>query len=264
MRTLSASQLNVLLAEPSAVQRKIITQQLTDEGVTSIDGVRSIKDALASISSIRPDLIISALHFSDGNADDLLEALRADPSWIDIPFMLISSETRHEQLDTFKQSGVIAILPKPFTREGIRSAINATLDLLSTSELDLQCYDPETLKVLVVDDSKMARKMITRVLKNLGIENITQAEDGAAAIEILHDETFDLIVTDYNMPEINGLQLAEYIRDNALLTHIPVLMVTSEASHTHLSNVAQSGVNAMLDKPFEPELVKKLLNRLLE
>ena len=75
---------------------------------------------------------------------------------------------------------------------------------------------------------------------------------------------FDLIVTDYNMPQINGKELTEYIRNSSEHSHLPVLMVTSEANDTHLSNIAQSGVNAMCDKPFEPHTVRKLLYQLLD
>ena len=120
------------------------------------------------------------------------------------------------------------------------------------------------IRVLVVDDSRLARNHIKRVLSNLGIQHLTEAEDGQQAIEILKQQMFDLVVTDYNMPEVNGRELTQYIRENSQQSHIPVLMVTSEANDTHLSNIAQSGVNAMCDKPFEPELVKALLFKLLE
>ena len=75
---------------------------------------------------------------------------------------------------------------------------------------------------------------------------------------------FDLIVTDYNMPEVNGQELAQYIRNESHQSHVPILMVSSEANDTHLANIAQSGVNAMCDKPFEPNTVKKLIYQLLD
>ncbi|MCD8512110.1 MAG: response regulator [Nitrincola sp.] len=264
MASLSAAQLNILLVEPSPLQRKIITQQLNTAGVMAIDSVDAIKSAIESIQHIKPDLIISALHFPDGTALELLGWIRHTPQYSELPFMLISSETRREQLEVFKQSGVIAILPKPFTHQHLDAAISATLDLLSSDELSLECYDPDSLRVLIVDDSKMARKMIRRVLGNMGIQHFTEAVDGAEAIAILSDQSFDLVVTDYNMPEVNGLELTDYIRSHETLSHLPILMVTSEANQTHLSNVAQSGVNAMVDKPFEPTLVKRLLQRMLD
>ena len=263
MTQLTSSDLNILLVEPSAMQRKVIRKELNRELVESIDEAESVQSAIEQIRRVRPDLVVSALHFPDGSAMELLQHIRQEPSLEDLPFMLVSSETRHSELDRFKQSGVIAILPKPFTHDHLATAINSTLDLLSNDELDLEYYDPASLRVLVVDDSKMARKIITNVLTNLGIQNITQATDGSEAITIL-PKGFDLIITDYNMPEVNGLELAEFIRSSGDYSHLPIMMVTSEASHAHLSNVATAGVNAMADKPFEPATVKKLLAQILD
>ncbi|MCV6591254.1 MAG: response regulator [Marinobacterium sp.] len=264
MQSLSPSDLNIMLVEPSAMQRKIIIQQLQKEQVEAIDQAQSCEQALERIRAVTPDLIISALHFEDGTGLDLLQTIRNDPQLEELPFMLISSETRREQLEQFKQSGVVAILPKPFNRQHLGSAINATLDLLTAEELELELYDIDKLRVLVVDDSRMARKVIRRVLTNLGVQNFQEAADGSEAIELLSQHVFDLVVTDYNMPEVTGLELTEHIRRSDTYSHLPVMMVTSEANDAHLSHVAQSGVNAIADKPFEPEFVKRILGRLLE
>ena len=77
-------------------------------------------------------------------------------------------------------------------------------------------------------------------------------------------KSFDLVVTDYNMPEVNGRELTQYIRVQSQQSHIPVLMVTSESSETHLANIEQDGAHALCDKPFEPQFIKKLLFQLLE
>lgn len=263
MSSLCVSELDILLVEPSAMQRKIMIQQLQDEKVMAIDTAANVHEALEKIIRRPPDLVISALHFEDGSAAALLGAIRRIPALSELPFMLVSSETRKEQLEVFKQSGVVAILPKPFTRQHLGSALNATLDILGQDEVDLEFYDVESLRVLIVDDSRMARKLIRRVLSNLGIENFFEACDGSEAIDLLKRETVDLVVTDYNMPEVNGVELTEHIRHSELLAHLPVMMVTSEANEAHLSQVAHSGVNALTDKPFEPETVKRLLVQLL-
>lgn len=263
MDELQPSDLNILLVEPSNAQSKVIEHELSSEGIHSIDFVRSMQEALERIDTIRPDLVISCYHYVDGTALDLLREIRGQEELEDLPFMLVTSESRRERLEEFKQSGVVAILPKPFTHEHLRRAINSTLDLLTTQDLELDLFDPETLRVMVVDDSRLARKVVTKVLTNLGVENLTEAADGSEAIEILKDNSFDLVVTDYNMPEVNGVELTEHIRASEVHGHVPVLMVTSEANQTHLANVAQSGVNAMMDKPFEPESVRRLLATIL-
>jgi two-component system chemotaxis response regulator CheY len=264
MINLSPSDLHILLVEPSVTQRNIIIKELNLEGITHIDHGQNHSEAFEKIKLNTPDLVISSLHFTDGSALDLLKAIKNDDNIDDVPFMLISSDTRKQSLETFKQSGVIAILPKPFTRENLGKAINATLDILSPEELELELYDVHDIKVLIVDDSMLARNHIRRVLTNLGIQHFTEAVDGQKAIALLNDKMFDLIVTDYNMPEVNGQELAQFIRNESHQSHVPILMVSSEANDTHLANIAQSGVNAMCDKPFEPKTVKNLLYQLLD
>ncbi len=264
MGHLSPSELSILLLEPSDTQRKIITARLQQEGVNSIQTASSITDAKDIISRHTPDLVISALHFSDGEATDLLSFIKQSTQFNDIQFMLVSSECRREQLEVFRQSGVVAILPKPFDAVHLATALNSTIDLISNDELDLSHFDVQDIRTLVVDDSRMARNVIKRTIGNLGIRIISEAEDGAQAIELMQQQMFDLVITDYNMPSVDGLALTQYIRNESQQSHIPILMVSSEANDTHLSNVSSAGVNALCDKPFEPKLVKQLLYQLLE
>lgn len=261
---LSPADLHILLVEPSEVQRKIIRKKLANKNVLHIAEADTVGTALQHIQQHKPDAIICALHFADGTAELLLEQLKTHTETADIPFLLVSSETRKAELEAFKQSGVAAILPKPFDAQQLIKALNVAVDLLTSVELELTLFDVHDLRVLVVDDSRLARNHICRVLSNLGIQHIIEATDGQQAITLLQQHIFDLVVTDYNMPEVNGRELTEFIRQYSSTSHIPVLMVTSEANDTHLANIAQSGVNALCDKPFEPESVKRLLTRLLD
>jgi len=84
------------------------------------------------------------------------------------------------------------------------------------------------------------------------------------ALTLVKDEAFDLVVTDYNMPEMDGRELSEFIRFNPETSHIPIIMVTSEAANSlHMANIQQTGVNALCDKPFEPNEVRTMLAALL-
>jgi two-component system chemotaxis response regulator CheY len=264
MSELSPSDLSILLVEPSAMQQKVISKHLAEENVSQVMFANSVAEAVKKAASSQPDLIASAMHFKDGTALDLVSQLKANPATEELPFMLVSSEHRKEQLEDFRQAGVVAILPKPFSRDHLATAINSTIDLLTAEELELDYFDVASLRVLVVDDSRMARNFVSRVLTGLGIQYITTAENGAEAIALLKENMYDLVVTDYNMPEVNGRELTEYIRNESEQSHIPVLMVSSEANDTHLANIEQSGVNAMCDKPFEPSNVRQILYRLLE
>ncbi len=261
---MNPNELSLLVVEPSDLQRKIIINQLKQQGITQVAEAKTIAEAYDSAQRHPRDLITSAMHFEDGSAIELLHKIRNSPNIADTPFMLVSSEHRREHLEEFKQSGVIALLPKPFTSAHLATAIDTTIDLLSTDELELEYFDVHQIRVLLVDDSRLARNHIKRVLNNLGLLKITEAADGSEAIAILKDNTFDLVVTDYNMPEVNGKELTRYIRSESGQSHLPILMVTSESNDTHLANILTEGVTAMCDKPFEPENVKKILYKILE
>ncbi|BAJ00298.1 response regulator [Shewanella violacea] len=264
MSMLLPSELSILLVEPSDTQRKIISNRLSEEGIINIQNAKSLDEALTIIDRHQPDLVACAMHFEDGTALNLLKHLKSNDKYQDIQFLLVSSECRREHLEVYRQSGVVSILPKPFSSVHLGKALNATIDLLSNDELDLNHFDVHNLRVLLVDDSMMARNIIKRTISNLGLRLITEASDGAQAIELMKSNMFDLVITDYNMPSVDGLALTQFIRNDSQQSHVPILMVSSEANEAHLSNVSHAGVNALCDKPFEPQLVKQLLYQLLD
>ena len=261
--SLEIRDLSILLIEPSTTQSRFITTQLQDAGVDNIECVSSIAQAKQSLTGFIPDLIISAMYFKDGSGAELAEFVKSNILTENIAFMLISSEQRFSVLDKVKQAGAIAILPKPFKFVDLQRALNATLTFIEPEEMELDLYDVTTLKVLVVDDSLTARKHICRVLFSMGIVGVTTAENGVEALEYLAQNTFDLIVTDYNMPEMDGKELVEKIRTNPELSYLPILMVTSEEGNAQLSAVKQAGVSALCDKPFDIDTVRMLVQQLL-
>jgi len=109
----------------------------------------------------------------------------------------------------------------------------------------------------------MARNHIKRVLKGLGIENIIEADDGANAVPILNEQFFDFVVTDYNMPQMDGKALLDHIRNNSNQRSIPVLMVTSEGNMGNLAAVEQAGVSGICDKPFETDTVRSMIQMMM-
>ena len=210
------------------------------------------------------DVVVSAMYFKDGTGLDLLTDLKNNDETKSIPFMLISSENKLAKLELFKQAGVAAILPKPFKPIHLSRALKATLDLINTHELDLELFDVNDVRVLLVDDSRLARSHIRRVLEGMGLKQIDEAENGATALTLIKDNTYDIVVTDYNMPEMDGGELSEFIRFNPATAHIPIIMVTSEAADSpQMANIQHSGVNALCDKPFEAQEVRRMLATLL-
>lgn len=263
MSKMSIADLSVNVIEPSATQWAVIKQHLTALGVTRLERFADGKSALADMGNFQPDLVISTMHLPDMTGTELVQAMRERVELETVPFMLISSEHSDYYLEPIRQAGVVAILPKPFQPNELKSALYSTLEFLEPDYQSLAEIDLDNLHVLVVDDSVTARKHIMRVLSNLGINNIVQATNGREAVTIISQQFFDLIVTDYNMPEMDGQELTRYIRERSQQRSIPVLMVTSEAYTSHLAGIKQLGVSAMCDKPFEPNEVKSLLRKIL-
>ena len=262
MSPITISDLSIFLVEPSSTQQRIIRNFLTEFGISDITTFDSARNALNELSNYTPDLIISALYMEEMSGTDLIQNLRQHDETMDVPFMLISSETDFRYLDPIRQAGVIAILPKPFKADQLLAALKNTVNLIMPDE-DIQEYDYEELEALVVDDSSTARRHISRVLNKLGIQHISEATDGKKAVEIIKEKYFDLIVTDYNMPEMDGRELVEFIRTESSQSGIPILMVSSEKDESRLAAVQQIGVSAVCDKPFEIDNVKQLLKQML-
>ncbi len=259
----SIADLYVLMVEPSKAQAKYIHRELKDAGILHFDIALDGTSALEKMRNDRPDLVISSMHMPDMTGSDLVHQMREDDDLHDVAFMLISSETGFEYIDPVRQAGVTAILPKPFESSQLKRGLYNTLDILNPESIVLGDFNIEDLKVLIVDDSMMARNHIKRVLKGLGIDHVTEADDGASAVPILTEQFFDFIVTDYNMPQMDGKALIEYIRNDSNQRSIPVLMVTSEDNMNNLQAVEQAGVSGICDKPFEADTVRDMIHMMM-
>jgi two-component system chemotaxis response regulator CheY len=258
--------LSVFVVEPSTAQSHFITLQLNKIGVKYSSVFKNGGSALTAMQQNPPDVIISSMHLSDMTGGELVVRMRADSLTSQIAFILVSSESRPHYLEPVRQSGSCAILGKPFTIEQLKKALATSLDYLRPGSEKLAVdsnIDLETIKVLLVDDSRSARGFMRRVLENLGIQHFTEAENGRQAVEIIQQHLFDLVVTDYNMPEMDGRELTEYIRTQSWQSTVPILMVSSESNQSRLSAVAQAGVSGVCDKPFEPAVVRELLGKML-
>jgi two-component system chemotaxis response regulator CheY len=265
MHKLSISDLHILLVEPSDTQSKIIKAMLLAENVLTVDVVQNVAQAQASLKAHGADMVVSTMYLSDGSGLDILKFIKNDDANASMPFMLVSSENSINKLNEFKQAGVAAILPKPFEQIQLSRGLNASLQLINIEEINVNYVDVHDVRVLLVDDSRLARNHIRRVLEGMGLTRLMEAENGAHALTMLKDQEFDLVITDYNMPEMDGRELSEFIRFSPSTTHIPIIMVTSESSSSpKMANIQQTGVNALCDKPFESDEVKAMLVRLLD
>ncbi len=122
----------------------------------------------------------------------------------------------------------------------------------------------KSMKILVVDDFSTMRRIIKNLLKDLGFSNIQEADDGNTALPMLQQGDFDFVVTDWNMPGMQGIDLLRHIRADDKLKHLPVLMVTAEAKKEQIVAAAQAGVNGYVVKPFTAATLKEKLDKIFE
>ncbi len=120
-----------------------------------------------------------------------------------------------------------------------------------------------SIKVLVVDDFATMRRIVKDVLKQLGFDNIVEAGDGSAALDILKKEKVDLIVSDWNMPKMTGLDLLKAVRVDDDLKGIPFIMVTAEGQKDNVIEAVKAGVSNYIVKPFTPETFGEKLEKVL-
>lgn len=123
--------------------------------------------------------------------------------------------------------------------------------------------DPK-MKFLVVDDFSTMRRIVRNLLKELGFTNVDEAEDGVIALQKLKASEFDFVVTDWNMPNMTGIELLRAIRADAALKALPVLMITAEAKKENIIEAAQAGASGYIVKPFTAGTLSEKLNKIFE
>jgi serine/threonine protein kinase/DNA-binding NarL/FixJ family response regulator len=241
----------VLLVEPSRTQAFIIRKYLQELGFQDVLTAPSGEKALAIARGGPLAAVISAMHLADMTGVQLAEKMREPGPLAAVGFVLITSEADAEAANRVSQAGHAVQLPKPFDRDGLARALAAAVG-----------GSPGDPRVLVVDDSALARSHARKVLAGLGLSQVVEAADGAEAMRLLEKEDFDLVVTDYHMPRVDGPGLIEFIRRRSARPSVPVIVVTTETDPAALAAVRRLGVAAVCDKSFPPEVVRGVLKQL--
>jgi two-component system chemotaxis response regulator CheY len=120
------------------------------------------------------------------------------------------------------------------------------------------------MKVLVVDDFSTMRRIVKNLLKQIGFTSIDEAEDGEQAYAKLKDGGYGFVVSDWNMPNLDGLGLLKKVREDSALKELPILMVTAEAEKEKVITAIQAGVNNYVVKPFTGELLKEKIDKIFD
>jgi two-component system chemotaxis response regulator CheY len=123
---------------------------------------------------------------------------------------------------------------------------------------------PSDLKFLIVDDFSTMRRIVRGLLKEMGCNNADEAEDGAVALNMLKNSRYDFVVSDINMPNMNGFDLLKAVKADDSLKHLPVLMVTAEARKEDIVLAAQSGAAGYIVKPFTKATLEEKVQKILQ
>jgi two-component system, chemotaxis family, chemotaxis protein CheY len=122
----------------------------------------------------------------------------------------------------------------------------------------------KNIKILVVDDFATMRKVVRNLLKQVGYEDIVEAEDGVMALRALKSQKIDVVISDWNMPNMSGLELLKAVRDDGDLAKTPFLMVTAEALQDNVVAAVKAGVNDYIVKPFTAEVLNEKIIKIMD
>jgi two-component system chemotaxis response regulator CheY len=122
----------------------------------------------------------------------------------------------------------------------------------------------KNMRILVVDDFSTMRRIIRNLLRDLGFNNTTEADDGTTALPMLQNGSYEFLITDWNMPGMQGIDLLHAVRADPRLRSLPVLMVTAEAKREQIVLAAQAGVNGYIVKPFTAQTLKEKIDKIFE
>jgi len=271
---------SILVVEPSRVQAAIIRQYLEAQGVTVAAVVATGADAVATAHVTRPTGIITSLHLADMSGVDLAKQVRAEMLQNAPGVVVISSEADAADVGTLSKLTRVVTLAKPFSPQQLLQAVNLVTGLsvaLRSSETVTGLtgikmggsgirprpkVDRAALRVLIVDDSSTARLHVRKVLSGLGFAAFEEAADGVQGIAAATRQPFDLIVTDFNMPLLDGRAVVSYLRQHPPTSAVPILVVTTETAADIVGGLRALGATAIIEKAFPPAVVKPLADQL--
>ena len=260
----------VLIVEPSRVQASIIRRYVEDQSLPVTGVVANGSDAITAVHSLRPKVVISAMYLPDIKGVELAQRIRSEIT-VDAPgFILVTSESDEAESTSLSRLNRVLVLQKPFSSRQLVEAFNlvtgASMPPVSTTiavcHRQLSRPDRSQLRVLIADDSSTARIQVRTVLQGLGFSQFVEVPDGAHAIAVAAREACHLIVTDYNMPLMDGRALVSYLKQNPATATIPIVMVTTETDPRVLDPVRQLGVVAIVEKAFPASVVGPLMDSL--
>ena len=229
---------------------------------------RNSEEAFQILQNNTIDLIILDIVLPGKNGYEICYDLKQSEKYSSIPVIMLSQKDKTKDRYDAARIGADGYISKPFEGAELIYKIEAVLlEFNEGLEVDIQrMYFPMGGEghVLVVDDSSTMRKIIRNALRQLGIIRIIEAEDGASALDQLNLEKVTLILSDWDMPGVDGLKLLEKVKTDGRFSHIPFIMVTTMVGDRDMDTVFKKGANGYIAKPFSKIELKRTLEKLIK
>ena len=256
----SPQETTVLVAAESRLQSRIISKQLHEIGIEDVHFAGTGRDALVQFEKMPGQLVLASMELPDMTGLELAERLRSELRWATAGVLLLhASDLPSTARAALRRLPAVQTLAKPFETADLGAAVDK---LMRADRPSPELTGFAGRPVLIADDSRVWRRRMRTVLEEIGFDTLTVVEDGQQAIDVARREHFDLVVTDYNMPNATGRDLLAYLRTESTQRQVPVVMVTTELDAEKIGEVYQLGISAVCNKTFEPEMVKNIITRI--
>ena len=249
----------ILIVDDSKYYLKMLRSSFENLAL-SIKSQRRADVALLDIIKWNPDLLITGVEVGDINGYDLCLILRMIPDFAGMPIILMSSHETDEASRKAAAAGADYYVQKD---NELVANIKRGMEKFLFKAVDDCEKDGEKRpiqSVLVVDDSSTMRRIIRNILTSIGIGRIIEADNGATGLKELSENTVDMIISDWNMPKMNGFQFVKSIRANPVFKDLYFVLVTAEGTR-EIEEAKKAGANDHLCKPFTMESMKTLIDK---
>lgn len=248
--------MHALVVDDSRVARKVLIGVLRHQcGFEELSEAGDGDEALKVLETAKFDLILMDWNMPNMQGIEVLRSLREMGR--KVPVIMVSSEKQRAQIVEAIGAGANNYIVKPIVPEVVAEKVKETLDRVAKAA---GCE--RSRRALVADDSGVMRQLLMGVLtKNCGFEEVVQAADGVEAVDLSKKAIYDIILLDWNMPNMLGIEALAAIRENDETT--PIVMVTSEKEGARVVEAFDAGATNYILKPFEPASIGDKINQMM-
>lgn len=266
----SASLRNVpiLIVDDSNANRRLFDIQVSNLGMKSksVDSAaKALEELNRTVEEKEPyKMVLLDFMMPEMNGKELGMAIKTDPRLKDIVMVMCSSATKTDhELEELKQIGFHSFVNKPISQEEMLHTLSRALG----HELEEEQVAPVNYAahILMVEDNKMNQLLAKKILKKLGFENVTVANNGSEGVEMFSKDAFDLILMDVQMPIMDGYEATQTIRalDDEVRAKVPIIAMTAKAMKGDAEKCFEMGMDEYVTKPFEVDTIEKALKKFL-